>query len=165
MNAKDAIRGVYGTADTILSRYLADLSDADLLVRPVPGQNHIAWQLGHLIGAERNFVEAIKPGLSPALPEGFEQAHGRDEATVASDDPKQFSPKETYLRLYQAQRQATLKLLDGLSEADLDAPAPERFRQFFPTVGAVMMLAGTHALMHVGQFVGVRRKLGKPIAI
>ena len=33
-----------------LARLLvSDLSDADLLVRPVPQANHIAWQLGHLI--------------------------------------------------------------------------------------------------------------------
>src|SRR5262249_375698 len=147
MNAKDAIRGVYGFADMVLNRYLADLSDADLLVRPVPGQHHIAYQLGHLIGAERNFVESIKPGLSPALPGGFGEAHGRDEASVSSDDPKPFSPKETYLNLYKAQRQATPSLLDSLSEADLDAPSPERFRQFLPTVGAVMTLVGTHVLM------------------
>ena len=28
---------------------VSDLSDAELLVRPVPQANHIAWQLGHLI--------------------------------------------------------------------------------------------------------------------
>ena len=40
----------------------ADLSDADLLVRPAPSANHIAWQLGHLIASERNLVEAAAPG-------------------------------------------------------------------------------------------------------
>ncbi len=33
-----------------------------------------------------------------------------------------------------------------------------------PTVGAGFALMGNHMLMHVGQFVSVRRKLGKPIA-
>ncbi len=35
----------------------------------------------------------------------------------------------------------------------------------WPTLGAVLLLAGSHVLMHSGQFVSVRRKLGKPIAI
>ena len=88
MNAKDAIVQVLATADRVVNAYLADLSDADLLVRPIPGQNHIAWQLGHLISSERSFIEAMKPGFCPPLPEGFEAAHGRDEASVASDDPR-----------------------------------------------------------------------------
>ena len=37
----------------VINNSLGDLSDADLLVRPVEGANHIAWQIGHLIVAER----------------------------------------------------------------------------------------------------------------
>jgi hypothetical protein len=165
MIAKDAILGVYGFADSILNRYLADLDDADLLIRPIPGQNHIAWQLGHLIDAERSFIETLKPGTSPPLPEGFSAKHGRDEESRASDDPKRFLSKEEYLALYKRQREATISFLNTLSPTDLDAPAPERFRQMVPTIGATMLLIGTHVLMHVGQFVGVRRIKGKPIAI
>jgi hypothetical protein len=32
-----------------------------------------------------------------------------------------------------------------------------------PTVGALFLLGANHELMHAGQFVVVRRKLGKPI--
>lgn len=165
MKTKDAIRSVYGTADTLVNSYLGDLTDADLLVRPVPGQNHIAWQLGHLIGAERVFIETMKPGTSPPLPEGFDAAYGRDEEALTSDDPQRFLPKAEYLRLWKAQREATLGFLNTLSDTDLDAPGPERFRKFCPTVGSMMMLVGTHPLMHVGQWVSVRRKLGKPVVI
>jgi hypothetical protein len=35
-------------------------------------------------------------------------------------------------------------------------------RQYAPTVGIVLMLLGSHGLMHAGQFVPIRRKLGKP---
>ena len=48
MNAKDVIRGLFGMNDFVLNEYLKDMSDTDLLIRPVPGANHIAWQLGHL---------------------------------------------------------------------------------------------------------------------
>jgi hypothetical protein len=165
MNAKDVLLSVYGMNERTLNAYLADLGDADLLLRPVAGQNHIAWQLGHLISSERFMLEAIKPGSSPALPDGFDQAHGRDPAATTSDDPGQFQTKDRYLQLWNAQREATKSVLSVLSDADLDAPAPERFRQNFPTVGGVFQLMGSHVLMHVGQFVSVRRKLGKPVAI
>ncbi len=165
MHAKDAITGTYDMGERVVGRYLDDLSDADLLVRPVAGQNHIAWQLGHLILTERNMLEGVKPGSSPALPAGFEEAYGRDDGSTKSDDPGRFLGKDRYVQLMKAQRDATRSVLAGLSDAELDAPGPERFRAMAPTAGAVMLLAGTHFLMHVGQFVGVRRTLKKPVAI
>lgn len=164
MNAKDAILTSFGLNDNILNAYLGDLSDADLLLRPVPGQNHIAWQLGHLISSERMFVEGIKPGSCPPLPAGFDEAHDT-KGSSKSDDASKFLTKDRYLELYRAQRAATKKVLEGLSESDLDAPGHESVREFAPTVGAVMVLLGDHVTMHVGQFVSVRRKLQKPVTI
>jgi len=164
MNAKDVIRMTLGASDMILTKYIDDLSDADLTVVPIEGMNHIAWQVGHLIATERMMVEGLKPGTSPALPAGFEAAHPRDEKERPAD-PKAYKSRAEYLALFKAQRAATLAALDAASDADLDAPAPERFQQMCPTAGAVFNLAGTHILMHVGQFVAVRRALKKPIAI
>jgi hypothetical protein len=163
MNAKDVLNHSLGMGDHILSAYLGDLSDADLMLRPVDGQNTIAWQLGHLISSERSMVEGVKPGSCPPLPEGFDENHNKDAST--SDDPKKFLTKQKYLDLYQAQRAATRKVLDSLSDADFDKPGPERIRQIAPTVGATFGLLGEHVLMHVGQFVSVRKKLKKPITI
>ncbi|MBX6312168.1 MAG: DinB family protein [Isosphaeraceae bacterium] len=163
MQAKDVIRNSLETSDFVLQSYIGDLDDADLLIRPVPGMNHIAWQLGHLIATERRFVEAIQPGSCPPLPEGFDDGHGRMATGV--DDPSKFYPRARYQELWKAQRAATHAVLERLSEADLDRTDPERFPSFAPTVGAILNLCGTHALMHAGQFVGVRRKLGKPVTI
>jgi hypothetical protein len=163
MNAKDVMNHAYGMSENILNAYLGDLNDADLLLRPVEGQNHIAWQLGHLISSERMFVEGVQPGSCPPLPDGFDENHNKDAST--SDDSKKFLTKQKYLELFQAQRAATKKVLDSLSDADLDKPGPERIRQFCPTVGATFGLLGEHVLMHVGQFVSVRKKLKKPITI
>ena len=167
MTAKDVILRSYGLGETILKAYLAELTAADLLIRPVPGQNHIAWQVGHLILTEQRFIDGIKPGASPKLPPDFEEGHGRDKTVLRSDDPVRStsSPDEEYLRLFEAQREATKVVLNGLDEPALDEPGLERMRQMAPTVGAGFALMGNHLLMHVGQFVSVRRKLGKPIAI
>jgi hypothetical protein len=108
-------------------------------------------------------LEAMKPGSSPALPEGFDAAHSRED--TSSDDPKVFQSKAEYLRLAEAQRVATKAALDALPDSELDAPAPERMRQRLPTVGAVFQMMGNHVVMHVGQFVAVRRKLKKPVVI
>jgi hypothetical protein len=162
MHAKDAIRQTIGMADMIMSKYLNDLDDSALMVRPVAGMNHIAWQLGHLISSERGFIEGVKPGSCPPLPEGFEARHKKD--TAASDDASKFLSKAEYLAAWNAQRAATKAALDSLSDADLDAPSPENIRNFCPTVGQVFNLAGLHPLMHVGQFVAVRRDQKLPVA-
>jgi hypothetical protein len=163
MHAKDAIRSCLDMSDRVIKTYLEDLSDADLKVKPVEGMNPIGWQLGHLVSSERAMMEGVKAGSSPALPAGFDEVHGRDNP--GGVDVEKFSTKQEYLRLIDAQRAATKALLDSLSDADLDAPAPERMRPIAPTVGALMLLAGNHYLMHAGQFVPVRRKTGKPVSI
>ena len=48
-------------------------------------------------------------------------------------------------------------------DADFDKPSPEDFRSFCPTMGDLFTLIATHPMMHAGQFVIVRRQLGKPI--
>jgi hypothetical protein len=164
MQAKNAIRQSIDMADMTIGKYLEDLDDAALLIRPVAGMNHIAWQMGHLISVERTMIEDIKPGSCPPLPEGFDARHSKE--TIGSDDPKAFHTRAEYLALWDAQRAATKAVLESIDDAKLDAPGPERFRSFCPTVGhALNMMGGVHPLMHAGQFVPVRRMLKKPIAI
>jgi len=164
MTAKDAIRQSIEMSDMILGKYLEDLDDAALMSRPVAGMNHIAWQLGHLISNERKTVEGIKPGSCPPLPEGFDAKHAKE--AHAADDPAAFHTKVEYLATWKAQREASKAVLESLSDADLDAPAPEWLKGFCPTVGYAMnMLVGIHPMMHAGQFVAVRRSLQKPVAM
>lgn len=163
MNAKDIIRHTLGMADHLLNAYIGDLSNEEILLQPVAGMNHIAWQMGHLISSERDMAEMIKPGSSPALPAGFGDVHGRSDTKGTS--PSQFLSKEAYLELYKAQRAATNAVLDSLSDTDLATATPEGYAQIAPNFGTLMNLIGQHYLMHLGQFVAVRRTANKPIAI
>jgi hypothetical protein len=159
MNAHGAIKNVLAGADMLTTRYLEDLTDAELMVRAVPGTNHVAWQLGHLIVAEHGMVDSACPGVMPALPAGFAEKHAKETAT--SDDAGAFLKKAQYLDAYRQQRAGTLKALEGLSEADLDRPGPEKYRGFLDTLGALFCMQATHWLMHAGQWAIVRRKLGR----
>jgi hypothetical protein len=162
MNTKDAIKGTMDLGLVVLTKYVGDLSDADLLTRPT-GCNHLAWQLGHLIAAESQLINGVCPGKGGALPAGFAERHAKDKTGL--DDPKQFNTKQEYLDLFEQVRAATLKALAELPEEQFDAPSPEHFRKMFPTVGAVFTLIGSHPLMHAGQFAVARRMLGKPVVI
>jgi hypothetical protein len=161
MNAKEAIKTTLIKSHEMLKNYLQDLSDADLQVRPVPNANHIAWQLGHLITSERHMMSQQFPGHPfPELPAGFAETHHKDNAKV--DPPKGFATKDQYLDLFKKIRRATLDAVEKMPEKDLDKPTVGKMAEFFPTLGALLLLPGSHVMMHAGQFTVVRRKLGKP---
>lgn len=161
MNAKDAIRYALTSTKNMMGMYLGDLSDADLLVRPVPNANHMAWQLGHLIASEQRLSSLIPGAKLVELPAGFADRHTKE--TAAIDPPKGFATKAEYLNLFNKCREATLATLADMTEAMLDRPNPGSMKDFAPTLGDLLMLVSNHTLMHQGQFSVVRRKLGKPI--
>jgi uncharacterized damage-inducible protein DinB len=163
MNTQQAIRATMNTSTLVLNRYLEDLSDADLMRRPGPGCNHIAWQLGHLISSENHLLESVAPGSGIELPEGFAPKHSKEKS--GDDQPAIFYTKQEYLDLFEKVHAATNAVIDKLGDDDLDQPAPEHFRSRFPTAGHIMILIATHGLMHAGQLVPVRRALGKPMVI
>jgi hypothetical protein len=156
MNAHDVIRNSLESSQQIAQGYLEDLSDTDLMIRPVPQANHIAWQLGHLIEAENELVGAACPGSMPPLPAGFKEKHTAEASKI--DDPKAFYGKSEYLKLWSEQRAAALAALDSLTEADLDKTSPVHWVK---TVGGLFNMLGIHPIMHAGQWAVVRRKLGR----
>ena len=159
MTPKDVFRQILGSGDMLLRAYVGDMSDADLLVRSVPGSNHAAWQLGHMVAGTSHMLTALgHPALD--LPEGFAARHSPQ--TAASDDPAQFAKKAEYLALLDKARTAILAAIDATPDAKLDAPGPEAMRDHAPTVGAALTMLGGHWLMHSGQLVAIRRKLGRP---
>jgi hypothetical protein len=156
--AKNLICGTIEMAHWIVRAYVEDLTDADLLVRSVPTANHIAWQMGHLIGSNQQMLAGIGRETF-ALPAGFADAYTKD--TAGSNDPAEFATTAQYLAWMDQAKAASLAAVAATPDADLDAPAPEAMREYAPTIGSALMLTATHWLMHAGQFVPIRRKLGK----
>ena len=159
MKAQDAIRTALTSTQQMLGMFVQDLSDADLLVRPAPNANHIAWQLGHLISSEARMGRNLPGAAYPELPAGFAERHNKDAAGKDAG----FGTKAEYLGLFNKVRQATIDAVAKLSEADLDKPTNGPVAQMAPTLGALLLLNANHAMMHAGQFSVVRRKLGKPV--
>jgi hypothetical protein len=162
MTASDAIRTALQSTHHLITWFVSDLSDGDLLVRPVPGANHIAWQLGHFIVSETRLAnQSAFKVVYPELPAGFEAQHGKE--TQSREPATGFATRAQYVDLFNKVRQATIAGLNGLKEADLDAPTTGPMAAFAPTLGALLVLTSNHSLMHAGQFSVVRRKLGKPV--
>jgi hypothetical protein len=161
MNAKDAIKYSLNSTAHILKMFLEDLSDADLLVRPVPNANHIAWQLGHLIVSEAKAPKAIPQAKLADLPTDFAAKYTKE--TCTKDSPADFHKKAELLAVYDNVRAATLATLDALPDTTLDTPVTGPMAAYMPTYGAMFNLLANHTMMHAGQFTVVRRKLGKPV--
>ena len=159
MDLKQAVRASLTQADFIVNGYLADLTDAELLARPCSGGNHIAWQLGHLIGSERYLVEQAAPGTMPPLPDDFGPRHTKD--TAASDDPAAFLAKSEYLALAKKTRADALAVLDEFPTANFDQPV-SKVPPFIKTAGELFLFMGPHWIMHAGQWAVIRRTLGRP---
>jgi DinB superfamily len=160
MNAADSIRNSLDVGEMITKSYLGDLTDEELMLRPHSGCNHIKWQLGHLIASENKINNSILADSMPALPDGFADRYSKEAAV--SDDPAKFDSKDDLFAAYEQQRAGTRAILDGASETDLDKPTPEDLQAFVRTLGAALNLHALHHLMHAGQWVIVRRSLGKP---
>jgi hypothetical protein len=161
MNARDAIRTALNSTSDLVNMFIGDLSDADLVVRPVPAANHIAWQLGHLIQSEQMMGKVIPGARYPELPAGFTEKHKGEKP--AQEATTGFPSKAVYLDLFKKTRGATLDALARLSDADLDRPTEGQMAQWAPTIGALLILTANHTMMHAGQFSVTRRALGKPV--
>ena len=160
MTAKDAIRFSLKSNRDFFNKFLADFTDADMLVRPVPGANHAAWQVGQVVAAEVGMILPKIPGAKPpALPLGFVDKHG---GKTAADDTG-FWTKAEYMDLYNKGREASLAALELFPDADLDKDPQLGWGDMVPNFGAMFLFLGMHDMMHAGQFSVIRRKLGKPV--
>lgn len=162
MTSKDVIRNTINMGHEIVTTYLSDMDDADLMVRALPETNHAAWQLGHLIASEHQMMRGAGFTM-PDLPDGFAEGYTKETATC--DDASKFHTKQQYLTWLAHQRAGTMAAIESLPEKDLDKPTPESMHAYAPTVGVAFNVIGVHALMHGAQFVALRRKLGKPVLI
>ncbi len=163
MKTHQVLFELLSTSRFVMSSYLEDLTDDDLLVRPVDGAHHAAWQLGHLISSESQMIEGIRPQAQQLVARDFARRHDKSRAFESADLWE--VSKSEYLTLMELVRSATLNLLRELSEDELSAAGPEFMRKYAPTVGSVFTSIGSHELMHAGQIAVIRRKLGKPVVI
>jgi DinB superfamily len=143
---------------------LADFTDADMFVRPCPAANNTAWQLGHLALAESSVLKDISPAHAVPLPGGFVEAYKMEMNKV--DDPAKFAPVNTKAQIldtYARVRNGTIAWVESMSAEQLDAPAPQKYAQWAPTIGLLAVGQVGHTMMHLGQFQVIRRKIGKPV--
>ena len=160
MNAKDAIRQVIEWSH-MLTQVVRGRPERRRPAGPL-GAGHEPHRLATGARGRRNADDARGVGVRRRRRCPTASTRPTRRETAASDDPAKFRKKAEYLALMDQMKAASLAAVDATPEADLDKPGPEMMREYAPTVAAMLMVLGTHWLMHAGQFVPIRRKLGKP---
>ncbi len=163
MKTSEAIKNTYQTAQMVCGAYLSDLTDEEAMRRPHAGCNHINWQVGHIIASENKMGKSVVPGGLPELPEGFAAKYAKETAT--SDNAADFVPFSELLAIAKTQGDAVTAMIDGMSEDQFDHPGPEEMKAYASNLGELCNMMGSHWMMHAGQWVILRRELGREIAI
>jgi hypothetical protein len=156
VHTKDAIKfALTGSNRAVLS--VIDEMSATATTFPTPnGGCHPLWVLGHL-----TLVEGMIPEIffgDKNLAAEWQQYFGESSEPVA--DPGAYPRFAEVREKYRQLREQNLKLLDSLSEEDLDKPtkAPPKGReQEFATYGRSFLALALQQMMHRGNVTDARR--------
>jgi uncharacterized damage-inducible protein DinB len=160
MHTKEAIKYALTFSNRAVLSAIDKMSDAATTFPTPHGGCHPLWVLGHL-----TVVEGMIPGVL------FGEKHpvaewqklfgpGSEPVGNASAYPSFAEVRAKYLEL----REQNLKLLDSLSEADLDKPtaAPIKgLEQEFDTFGRSFLTLAMHQTMHRGNVTDALRAAGR----
>jgi uncharacterized damage-inducible protein DinB len=159
MNTKDVIKFALMVSNTAVLSVIDEMSDAATTFPTPNGGCHPLWVLGHL-----TFVEGMIPAVlfgekNPAAE--WQQYFGENSEPVA--DAKAYPSFGEVREKYRELREQNLKLLDSLSDADLDkrtkAPPTGREKEF-ATYGQSFVVLALHQTMHRGNVTDARRAAG-----
>jgi hypothetical protein len=158
MTYKDRLRRQLLAARQTSEGFLADFQSIDQWVKQVhPCANHALWFAGHMGHTDNFFISIIAPEQA-RHDSRFAARFG--VGSEPTNKPADYPPVDEVVSYMRERRAALLKILDGLSDADLSRPTPEGAPEFLPDFGSVFETAIWHEGMHSGQLSVTRRALG-----
>jgi hypothetical protein len=163
MHTKEAIQFALTVSNGTVLSAIDEMSGAAMTFPTPNGGCHPLWVLGHLALIEGMIPVVLFGDKNPAAE--WQSYFGENSEPVA--DPSAYPPlievRERYVQL----REQNLKLLESLSEEDLDKPtkAPPKGReQEFATYGQSFLVLALHQTMHRGNVTDARRAAGRVMA-
>ncbi|MPZ21488.1 MAG: DUF664 domain-containing protein [Luteitalea sp.] len=160
MHTKEAITFALTTSNGAVLSVIDKMSDAATTFPTPNGGCHPLWVLGHL-----TIVEGMIPGVlfgdeNPVAE--WQKYFGESSEPVdnAGAYPSFAEVREKYLAL----RERNLKLLESLSDEDLDKPtkAPPQGREHeFATYGRSFLVLALHQMMHRSHVTDALRAAGR----
>jgi DinB superfamily len=153
-------RALEGSARGTLS-LIDDMKDAPLTFPTPNGGNHPLWVLGHLTYSEGRAIQSVMLGKeNPVAQWGGIFGRGSEPTADASKYPSFDEVRKKYDEV----RAETMKVLDSLTDADLDQPCkacPPEMKEFVGTYGQCFLVLIFNTLTHRGQVADARRAAGR----
>ena len=163
MQTKEAIKFALTVSDRAVLSVIDEMSSAATTFPTPNGGGHSLWGLGHLTLVEGMIPAVLFGDKNPAAE--WQQYFGEDSKAVS--DAGAYPPFAEVRKKYLQLREQNLKLLESLSEADLDKPtkAPPKGREReFATYGQSFFVLALHQTMHRGNVTDARRAAGRATA-
>jgi len=160
MNGVAAVKAGLETSRQWLMALVSDIEGAEVTFPTSRGGNHPLWVLGHTIHSEAGLVNGFVLGKPNPLAK-WGSLFGMGTRPVS--DVGKYPSVPELLAEFDKVRAETIKLLDGLTDADLDKPslAPPELANMFGTVGQCLAGISLHLAFHAGQIADARRAAGK----
>jgi uncharacterized damage-inducible protein DinB len=160
MHTKEAIKFALSASDRAVLSVIDKMSDAGTTFPTSNGGCHPLWVLGHLAVVEGMMSEVLFGHTNPVAE--WQKCFGEHSEAVANASayPPFAEVREKYLEL----RERNLKILESLSEEDLDKPtaAPPKGReQEFATFGRSFLVLALHQIMHRSHVTDALRAAGR----
>jgi uncharacterized damage-inducible protein DinB len=160
MYTKEAIQFALTTSNGAVLSAIDKMSDAATTFPTPNGGCHPLWVLGHL-----TIVEGMIPGvlfgeMNPVA--DWQKYFGENSEPV--DDAGAYPPFAEVRAKYLELRERNLRLLESLSEEDLDKPAkapPKGREREFATYGRSFLVLALHQTMHRGHVTDALRAAGR----
>jgi uncharacterized damage-inducible protein DinB len=163
MKAKETIRFALNVSNGAVLNAIDKMSDAPTTFPTANGGCHPLWVLGHLTMVEGMIPEVLFGDKNPVAE--WQKYFG--EASEPVDNAGWYPSFEEVRGRYLELRERNLRLLDSLSEEDLDQPtkAPPKGRENeFATFGRSFLVLALHQTMHRSHVTDALRAAGRMMA-
>jgi DinB superfamily len=160
MHTKDAIKFALTVSNGAVLSVIDEMSAAATTFPTPNGGCHPLWVLGHLTLVEGSIPAILLGEKNPAA--DWQQYFGENSEPVA--DASAYPPFAEVRKKYLHLREQNLKLLESLSEADLDKPTkapPNGREQEFSTYGQSFLVLALHQSMHRSHVTDAKRAAGR----
>ena len=159
MDSRDLIAENLRRSRALTLSRVEDMRAHCLVCASPRGGPHTLWVLGHLAYIEGLVTRTFMLGE----PNPFADWEDPFDGAEVSLNPEDYPPFDTVLERCHGARAATLTLLDGLEEAELDQPGsavPEGWEDTFGTYRRCLQYVADHWYMHRGHLADARRAAG-----
>jgi uncharacterized damage-inducible protein DinB len=160
MQTKEAIQFALAVSNGTVLSAIDKMSDVATTFPTPNGGCHPLWVLGHLTVVEGSIPEVLFGQKNPVAEWQKMFGPGSEAVGNTSAYPSFADVRAKYFEL----RERNLKLLDSLSDADLDKPtaAPVKgLEQEFATFGRSFLTLAMHQTMHRGNVTDALRAAGR----